>query len=193
VRPFLVLSATVTTQNAACFHEVFEVAEQARVDGLGASYGWFQTAESCRHHEQVMADELGTFAFSQRGFVRQVDPRETAAAVVESVRRIASRRWPFRYRFLPNLSLEEIPKYFEEHSCRFGHDRCIVPWSVVGILPNGDVTTCSDYPDYIVGNIRNAGIHDIWNNERYRKFRILLQNKGLLPVCSRCCGLLADS
>jgi radical SAM protein with 4Fe4S-binding SPASM domain len=57
-------------------------------------------------------------------------------------------------------------------------------------MPNGDVATCRDYPDYVCGNIQKQGLLEIWNNDRYRKFRESLKNDGLLPICSRCCGLM---
>jgi radical SAM protein with 4Fe4S-binding SPASM domain len=92
--------------------------------------------------------------------------------------------------FLPDLAEEEIPVYYREHSNTFGHHRCLFPWIAVEILPNGDVSTCVDYQDYIVGNIKTDSLIDIWNNDRYRKFRTELKEAGLLSICSRCCGLL---
>jgi radical SAM protein with 4Fe4S-binding SPASM domain len=58
-------------------------------------------------------------------------------------------------------------------------------------MPNGDVAPCRDYPDYVVGNIKEDSILDIFNNGRYRKFRQALKDMGgLFPICARCCGLM---
>ncbi len=191
-RPFLVISTVVTAANAGCLDDVFLVAEEAGVDGLSTAFGWYQTEESCRRYEDIMASKFNVCAMTPRGFVREVAAIDTAA-LVDTVNRIRARRWSFRYRFRPDLMAEEIPRYFTDHGRTFSHKRCLVPWWVVYALPNGDVTTCGDYPDYIVGNILRSGIRDIWNNERYRKFRQTVKQDGLLPICSRCCGLLIDS
>jgi MoaA/NifB/PqqE/SkfB family radical SAM enzyme len=50
------------------------------------------------------------------------------------------------------------------------------------------VTPCRDYQDYSVGNINEQPFYEIWNGEKYKEFRRQL-SKGLMPVCSRCCGL----
>jgi hypothetical protein len=31
---------------------------------------------------------------------------------------------------------------------------------------------------------------DLWNNDRYVKFRKSIATDGLMPVCTRCCGLM---
>ena len=72
----------------------------------------------------------------------------------------------------------------------FGYGNCIQPWVVTEIMPNGDVATCRDYPDYVCGNVQKDRLLDIWNNDRYRKFRLSLRDDGLMPICSRCCGLM---
>jgi radical SAM protein with 4Fe4S-binding SPASM domain len=57
-------------------------------------------------------------------------------------------------------------------------------------MPNGDVATCRDYPDYVCGNIQDDDLLTIWNNGKYRRFRNSLKQEGLMPICSRCCGLM---
>ena len=55
---------------------------------------------------------------------------------------------------------------------------------------NGDLSPCRDYHDYVVGNLKEATITELWNSEAYRRFRRSLAEDGLMPVCSRCCGLM---
>ncbi|GAG99570.1 unnamed protein product, partial [marine sediment metagenome] len=66
--------------------------------------------------------------------------------------------------------------------------KCFFVWGTLFISPNGDVMPCQFYPDYKLGNIRDAKLKEIWNNEKYRKFRLELK-KGLFPGCARCCKL----
>jgi radical SAM protein with 4Fe4S-binding SPASM domain len=110
--------------------------------------------------------------------------------VIGSYNRVESKVWSFPYAWMPNLTVDEIPRYYTEHENTFGSTRCICPWSVVDILPNGDVATCVDIPDYVAGNIRENGIMEIWNNERYKRFRAVVKEEGHLPACTRCSGLI---
>lgn len=65
---------------------------------------------------------------------------------------------------------------------------CPVPWSQANIDYNGDVHFCADYPDYVLGNIKDAKFFDIYNNERAQKFRNELKAcpDGIFPGCVRC-------
>jgi radical SAM protein with 4Fe4S-binding SPASM domain len=60
----------------------------------------------------------------------------------------------------------------------------------VEVNSNGDVSPCRDYHDYVVGNVKETTLSRLWNAEPYRRFRISLAREGLMPACSRCCGLM---
>src|SRR5207247_8614868 len=83
----------------------------------------------------------------------------------------------------------QVGDYYARPEEAFGKTRCLVPWLEAEILPNGDVTPCSDRPDLIVGNVRKEHFQDIWSNDAYRAFRRAMREDGLVPYCSRCCGL----
>jgi radical SAM protein with 4Fe4S-binding SPASM domain len=63
-----------------------------------------------------------------------------------------------------------------------------VPWSQADIDYNGNVHFCADYPDYVIGNIREQRFWDIYNGERAQKFRKELREspQGIFPGCLRC-------
>ena len=92
---------------------------------------------------------------------------------------------------LPPLWGEErLRTYYTRHQARFGYDRCISIYQAVEINANGDMSPCRDYHDYVVGNIKEHTITELWNSPAYRAFRRSLSREGLMPVCSRCCGLM---
>lgn len=64
-------------------------------------------------------------------------------------------------------------------TCHFARHSC-------SILPNGDVTFCVDFPDYILGSIHTDTIESVFNNEKARIFREYFATKGNLPICQRC-------
>ena len=94
-------------------------------------------------------------------------------------------------RLYPDLEPEQVARYYKEHSNSFGFSKCMSPWVMAEVMPNGDVVTCRDYPDFVVGYIKEKNLLDIWNDNKMRSFRSLLkQEGGLLPVCTRCQGLM---
>jgi radical SAM protein with 4Fe4S-binding SPASM domain len=92
---------------------------------------------------------------------------------------------------IPNILGEEnLCTYYTDHQERFGYNQCVSIYQVVEINSNGDVSPCRDYHDYVVGNIKDHTLTELWNSERYQAFRRSLATEGLMPVCSRCCGLM---
>jgi radical SAM protein with 4Fe4S-binding SPASM domain len=188
-KPFTLIIGTFSQRNAGNLDQVFELAEELEVDGFVGYYGYFQTEESCRRHEQVMRTKLGTSPVSQRGWLwpaHEIDVPE----MLRTLGRIRSRRWSFAHVFAPDLKDEDIPRFYSDHSRTFGYNRCVSPWLMTAVLANGDVAPCRDYPDYIVGNIEREKLTDMWNGDRLRKFRTVLKEETLLPVCTRCPGLM---
>jgi hypothetical protein len=83
----------------------------------------------------------------------------------------------------------DVRAWFEDIDDLFGRTRCALPWLSGNILPNGDLSFCTDYPDYVWGNIGEGPLLEQWNGEKARAFRRYLQER-LLPVCNRCCAIL---
>jgi len=92
---------------------------------------------------------------------------------------------------VPDLgAVDELREFYTNHQARFGFDDCISISQVVEVNSNGDLSPCREYHDYVVGNVREHTVSELWNSERYVAFRKSLFNDGLMPVCSRCCGLM---
>jgi radical SAM protein with 4Fe4S-binding SPASM domain len=188
-RPFTAILVTINRHNTGDLDKVFEVAEEIGVDGLICYYAYFQTEESCSQHEAIMRRRLDVVPRAPRGFMWDhlaVDVPE----LLETRRRIAARRWSFAYVYAPDLRDDEIGPFYEDHTRTFGYDRCVAPWLMITVLPNGDVAPCRDYPDYVVGNIRDQPLTTLWNGDRLRNFRTALKDEGLFPICRRCNGLM---
>ena len=86
--------------------------------------------------------------------------------------------------------MKDLEKYYTDHNCAFGYNRCVSVYSAVEINSNGDMSPCRDYHDFVVGNVKEKTVTQIWNSAPYRKFRKSISEKGLMPVCTRCCGLM---
>ena len=92
---------------------------------------------------------------------------------------------------IPDLpTKEDINRYYTDHSATFGYDQCVSIYMTMEINSNGDVSLCRDYHDYVIGNIKNTSIVDIWKGKSAQAFRSSISKDGLMPACRRCCGLM---
>jgi radical SAM protein with 4Fe4S-binding SPASM domain len=75
---------------------------------------------------------------------------------------------------------------------------CYIGWIDVRIRVNGDVVPC-DTCNWVMGNIHQNGIREIWNNPAYRDFRRVSRHplgivqSGRNCVCDFCCHAITNA
>lgn len=186
--PYVTFVATVNKENQTTFPEVYDIAEEVGVDFVGLQFGTFTTVETGEAYEKRMKECLDCHeARSWKGFL-SYDTDLDYEAIQEGVRKVRNTKHSFGKYFWPDLQPEDIPQYYTSTEPVKGRCKCVVPWMRVDLLPNGDVYPCIDFPDYIVGNVHDTPLMELWNGEKYVKFRKELQ-EGLLPICGRCTTL----
>ena len=85
--------------------------------------------------------------------------------------------------FAPDLYQNElIDFYCHNRGPRHYRKFCTAPWHQLNLLPNGDIYTC---PDYILGNIKEESLENIWNGPRAKKLRRYVSH-NLFPACRGC-------
>lgn len=62
---------------------------------------------------------------------------------------------------------------------------CSICESSICISENGNVYPCAGWQDYVVGNLKNQSIQDIWNNSEKVQYLRNIRNKDF-PVCCKC-------
>ncbi len=96
----------------------------------------------------------------------------------------------FHVQFNPQLYASEIKRYYTDPKFTMGRKTCFRPWFIAEILPDGQMNFCPDYTGYSFGDVTKEDLLKIWNSSEARKFRMLLKDKKMFPMCYRCCGLL---
>jgi radical SAM protein with 4Fe4S-binding SPASM domain len=88
---------------------------------------------------------------------------------------------------VPVLNPEKTNTYYADLETPV-RNHCIVPWCQTNINYNGDVHYCADYPDYILGNIKENSFAEIYNGDRANRFRKTINQceGGMFPGCLRC-------
>ncbi len=190
--PLIASLTTISEGNLKHLGDIYD-AFRDKVDMFVFYLSWWIDKESAAAHEQDFLRRFGFVPTRHRGW----DGDWKSADHDELDRQIGgvlakSRPWsePPVIMIPPITGRENLKTYYTNHAERFGYDRCASIYQVVEVNSNGDVSPCRDYHDYVVGNVKNTTITDLWNTEIYRKFRCSVSRDGLMPVCTRCCGLM---
>ncbi|MCL6620989.1 MAG: radical SAM protein [Syntrophobacterales bacterium] len=190
--PLLASLTVISRDNAASLVEIYETFAP-QVDLCVFYLSWWIDAEAAREHERDFADRFGFSPTLHRGWLGSWRPDDYEALSRELTTLVARSRPLNRppVILIPPLTLpEDLRRYFTDHRARFGYDQCVSIFQVTEVDSNGDVSPCRDYHDYVVGNLKESTLTELWNSPAYRRFRQSLATRGLMPVCSRCCGLM---
>ncbi|MEW6669113.1 MAG: radical SAM protein [Thermodesulfobacteriota bacterium] len=190
--PLIASLTVISRENAAYLEDIYETFSR-KVDLFVFYLSWWIDEEHARLHEGDFSSRFGGNPFRHRGWIGDWRPQDYEL-LDRQIRRILSRS---RRSSSPPATLipalrgvHDLRRYYTEHGERFGFDQCVSIHQSVEINSNGDVSPCRDYHDYVVGNVKESTITELWNSQAYRAFRRSLARQGLMPVCSRCCGLM---
>jgi radical SAM protein with 4Fe4S-binding SPASM domain len=191
----LPLIASLTTISRNNFRHLVEIYEAFRdkVDLFVYYLSWWIDPENVQAHEADFGRRFGFKPQRPAGWVGgwKPDDYQELNRQLEEVLQRSSRANAPPVTIIPHVVGEEnLRTYYTDHQARFGYEQCISIYQAVEVNSNGDLSPCRDYHDYVVGNIKDATITELWNSPAYRKFRRSLATEGLMPVCARCCGLM---
>ncbi len=191
----LPLIASLTTISRSNYRNLLDIYESFRdkVDLFVFYLAWWIDEEGARAHEEDFSRRFGFVPTLPRGWIggwRPDDYGELNRQLLGLLQRSRGAEAP-PVTLIPHITGEEnLRTYYTDHTARFGFDQCISIYQAVEVDSNGDLSPCRDYHDYVVGNLKEATITELWNSQAYRDFRRSLATEGLMPVCTRCCGLM---
>ena len=142
-------------------------------------------------HTEAFQKSFGIEPTRWRGFPRPNDQPSGArvAVVVEQLRADPEFRGFIQWE-TPSWEPEHFQSYYSDPSFAYpARHACRFPWDSVCLYPNGDLSPCPDFPDFIVGNIKEGSFRKIWNGKRFLEFRRVLGANGRFPICTTCCQL----
>lgn len=200
--PMTIAIFPITELNADVVPQAVAALRELPIDTINVGLRWFVPKETGSEYESVMRETFGVNGDSWKGFlfdsaVMNGTPHGTKTRqmtdLVKLLKSLKRRRFLDSARgkpwtsFVPDVPAEKVPEYFADFSKTFGHNLCPVAWYFAQIEPDGDVTFCGDFPDYVIGNVRKQTFREVWTGEKASRFREKLA-KEPLPICNRCCG-----
>ncbi len=194
-RPGLPIVASLTVISRQNMHHLVDIYHRFRkfVDIFVFYPSWWISEERAEAYEADFSRRFGFEPKLHRGWIGswKPDEYESLAQQIEELKSLSRSFSAPSVTFVPDVTgCEELEKYYTSHRETFGYDECVSIFQAVELDSNGDMSPCRDYHDYIIGNVKEKTISELWNSERYLRFRRSLQQDGLMPVCSRCCGLM---
>ncbi|MBN1542285.1 radical SAM protein [candidate division KSB1 bacterium] len=195
--PVLRVRGTICPENFASLSELPPIARRFGADSLNFNWTWFTTRQAGQAHQALMRRLFDIDARSWIPFLSEtVLDRETRLrfeALSAELQKLQRQAGDLPITLSPHIRPDQVESYFTDVRQSFGCRDCFAVYVKSYILPNGDVTPCPDFPDYIAGSIVDKPFLEIWNGEHYRAWRRELKKHRLFPVCTRCCDLYLSS
>jgi radical SAM protein with 4Fe4S-binding SPASM domain len=190
--PIIASLTVISKENLNHLVSIYETFRN-RVDLFVFYLSWWIGPDEAKAHEADFKGRFGFHPTRHRGWIGGWKP-EDYHKLDRQIRTLLARSRPLDatpVTLIPHVAgPDNLKRYYTDHGCRFGFDKCISIYQAVEVNSNGDISPCRDYHDYVVGNIKEDNITDLWNSPAYTRFRKSIATKGLMPVCSRCCGLM---
>jgi len=116
----------------------------------------------------------------------------SAEELARTIRALKNGGFDFFIEALPHIPPEQIWRLFADYAWDLGRGPCPVPYDEPTIDADGNVYPCNVFIDepLSMGNVYRTSFMDIWHGDRFMRFRRMLKDQGgLLPICTRCCQL----
>ncbi|MCL6589286.1 MAG: radical SAM protein [Firmicutes bacterium] len=166
-----------------------EVIRSLGIESLSIVPYYYFSETVGRQYEKVMREELGCEAFSWAGFHHETSGidwdvfRDEYRQFLNSLNGLQV--FPYMGSGKEGFKEEDYRIWFAGCYSPVGSTACYNVERFLDIQPNGDANFCCDFPDYVIGNVREATIQEIWNSGRADRFREYRRQKSL-PICWRC-------
>jgi len=160
------------------------VARDLSIDTISIVPYYYVPEAIGRAYERILRERLGCAAFSWSGFHHETSGVESAEFQAQYRQYLATLDGIYNFPYMA-LTEDEYQTWFEDPVRPVGPLACTNIEKLIDIQPAGEANFCVDFPDYAIGNVREATIEELWNGERAAHFRQYRRCKPL-PVCYRC-------
>ncbi len=186
MKPVIAVNIVLTGSLRGHLKETLNAIARSTCDGADfyrLHHLWYVSHNDLAVHQSTIRQKLGCRAPGAAGHVLPASRISDPKAFVDEIMCLSSLP---KVTMFPDLPGADLVRYYSERPKL--RKRCIAPFFGAVIKPNGDVKFCPDewIDDYILGNLRNDSFHDLWNNERARKFRSVIFKEKHFAGCYRC-------
>ncbi|MBN2004025.1 MAG: radical SAM protein [Anaerolineae bacterium] len=146
-------------------------------------YYYFPT-EVGKKYEEELEENFNCPAFSWKGFHHDDSGIDFNVFKDEYRKYLAGLDEVYDFPYMP-LTEDDYRLWFGDATTPVGSLTCMNVEKLIDIQPNGDANFCVDFPDYCIGNVKEASIEALWNGSRASRFRSYRRERPL-AICYRC-------
>jgi len=185
--PFLAAVTVVTNKNYADLQNLAEASKEYNLDLHVFNLGTYTNDKIVEEQRRFMREKFDTDIDCLEAYNTGYNLGIDGAKLHDILKNIHNNDYGHTMLTVPVLNPEKTHTYYADLEVPV-RNHCIVPWCQVNVNYNGDVHFCADYPDYILGNIKEQSFKVIYNGDRANKFRKAIHEceGGMFPGCLRC-------
>jgi MoaA/NifB/PqqE/SkfB family radical SAM enzyme len=176
------INTTVAHETLESLDQMVDVATELGVDAIGLNHLMFSTpdevAETVRLTGAPDSSAISTFVTTDPG----IDARRVRTQVEALARKCRERR--IRFDMRPKVGPAILDDYYTPGTPLSG--RCLYPFLYARVSFSGKVYFCP-FIRIEVGDLTKQSLESVWTGEKYVSLRRRLVERGLFPVCRRCC------
>lgn len=189
----LSLSCMVSHVNVGRMYDFMEWAEDLGVNSVYFQFPWYISEDVANAMDAVYQESFAwlrpdtqTARPTWHSYTYRLPPEELPV-LRDSMRRLAERKWRVRVRYQPQLGEDEVTDFILGTSRPAqGRSKCLAVSNRLEVHADGNVSSCKFFPEFVVGNLYETKVLDLWQSTAFRKIRTILANNGMMPVCSKC-------
>ncbi len=181
-RPLLVINTSIQKDNYVHIEEIVEAAIEAGVDGVNLQALWTRPPDRVALHNQLNPEYQVRDGW--------VDDSLLAIdfEVLDGVLKRAREKNLF-VNIFPAFSSQQMHTWYTAPVQLLNTRQVKCPWMMATVFHDGTMRMCDDV---IIGDLNKEGFWEIWNGERFVKFRQALNKHKNFPICAGCCSMYRD-
>ncbi len=161
-----------------------DVARSLSIGTISIVPYYYVPEETGKKYERELKEKLGCSAFSWHGFHHEDSGIDFNVFKEELQKYTANLGEIYSYPYM-EMSEDNYKTWFSDVLSPIGSAHCGNIEKLIDIQPHGEANFCVDFPDYVIGNIKESTIQEIWNSTKANHFREYRREKPL-AVCYRC-------
>lgn len=177
-------------------YDFCEFYEKKGIDSLFLNFPWYIPEQVANQMDEYFEEKYGWMNTSKgqhnswHSFDFRISP-EMLDVLKAQIDKIMKKTWDIRIRFHPELS-EDLDDYILGGTKPAQKkSRCLGISNRIDLLPSGQVTPCKKFPEFVVGNLNDGSLEEVWQGGDYKKFREV-HNNELMAICAKCEILYAN-
>lgn len=177
------LNFVVSADNYQSLPEMARVAGELGVTDVMLTLCFFYDDVAERSYNDAVQQRLNVTSRAGKGFFKEKRDID-GDLLVRNIRLLLDNK-DIKFQLIPHITDESLKDWFEDSGKLVSYDRCYAPWFLVNVMPDGDVNFCADIGDYVIGNITENSLKEIWFNEKAARFRENIREERF-SICKRC-------